>query len=109
MTPSALLKTVRRELHQAADTRKAREMQAYMKSAMPYHGVQTPRRREILRRVFAGVEFADARDWRAHVLHFWRAAKFREERYASLELAGHRKAREFQTLEALPMYEELIV
>jgi 3-methyladenine DNA glycosylase AlkD len=39
----------------------------------------------------------------------WHGARFREERYAAIELTGHRSARAHQTLEALPLYEELIV
>jgi 3-methyladenine DNA glycosylase AlkD len=43
------------------------------------------------------------------VLALWRSATHREERYAALALARQRKAQAFQTLEALPLYEEMIV
>src|SRR5262249_47545423 len=43
------------------------------------------------------------------VLTLWRDATYREERYAAIELSGHRYYREFQTLDALPIYEEMIV
>ena len=43
------------------------------------------------------------------VLDLWRQAQFREERYAAIELVEHRLARRFQDLDALPMYEEMIV
>jgi 3-methyladenine DNA glycosylase AlkD len=42
-------------------------------------------------------------------LGIWRNARFREERYAALYLAGDKCARPFQTLSAMKMYEELIV
>lgn len=42
------------------------------------------------------------------MLAIWRGARFREERYAALELAGMRRFQAFQTLETLPMYEEMI-
>jgi 3-methyladenine DNA glycosylase AlkD len=43
------------------------------------------------------------------VLAIWRGARFREQRYAAIELTGVRAARPFQRIDALPMYEEMIV
>ncbi|PKN81064.1 MAG: hypothetical protein CVU47_08265 [Chloroflexi bacterium HGW-Chloroflexi-9] len=40
-----LIEAVRDGLRAAADPAKAPQMQAYMKSAMPYYGVQTPQAR----------------------------------------------------------------
>jgi 3-methyladenine DNA glycosylase AlkD len=37
-----------------------------------------------------------------------RKAGYREERYAAIELAGHPLYRQYQTLDALAMYEEMI-
>jgi 3-methyladenine DNA glycosylase AlkD len=84
-------------------------MQAYMKSAMPYHGVSSPRRRFVCRTVFAGVDFPSAEAWRRAVLSIWRRASHREERYAAIELTEIRRFTPFQTIGALPMYEEMIV
>lgn len=84
-------------------------MQAYMKSAMPFLGVSAPVHRTVCREVFARYAFADAESWRRDVLAMWHEARFREERYAAIALSGHRKARAFQTLDALSMYEEIIV
>ena len=47
--------------------------------------------------------------WRADIFAIWRSAQFREEYYAAIELAGMRFARAFQTMDALPMYREMIV
>jgi 3-methyladenine DNA glycosylase AlkD len=104
-----LLQRLRAALRTAADPARAAAMQSYMKSEMPYWGVPAPRLRAICRELFASYPFESVARWRADVLSLWRSAKRREERYAALALAGHRKARAFQTLEALPMYEELIV
>jgi 3-methyladenine DNA glycosylase AlkD len=104
-----LLPRLRKALRAAADPRKAPIMQAYMKSAMPYHGISAPLLRQICRAAFAEVEFSTARDWQAMVLDLWRRAKFREERYAAMVLAGHVRARSFQTPAAMKVYEELIV
>jgi 3-methyladenine DNA glycosylase AlkD len=84
-------------------------MQAYMKSEMPYHGVPSPVFKQAVRELFADYEPASAEAWHDDVLDLWRNAKFREERYAAITLSGHRQARAFQTLDALPMYEEMIV
>lgn len=104
---------LRFEVHAAlaplADPARARQMQAYMKSEMLYLGISAPKLRAALREVFATYPFASAEAWRADVLALWRNAVAREERYAALQLTGHRKAKAFQTLDALPMYEEMIV
>jgi len=84
-------------------------MQAYMKSAMPYLGVSTVPRRAALKAVFAGMDWPDRAAWEADVLALWRGAEFREERYAAVELAALKSARRFHTIDALPMYEEMIV
>ena len=104
-----LLEQVRAALRDAADPRKAPAMQAYMKSAMPFHGVSAPMLRKVAGMVFAEVSFSSAGRWRTHVLTLWRGARFREERYAALLLAGDRRAESFQTFAMMPMYEEMIV
>ncbi|MFI5349788.1 MAG: DNA alkylation repair protein [Elusimicrobiota bacterium] len=106
---SALLARVRSALQAAADPIKAPQMRAYMKSAMPYHGVPTPLMRRICRELFADLEYAAPAAWKGEMLALWRGAKFREERYAALNLAAHRSSRPFQTPDAMPLYEELIV
>ena len=105
----ALLTRLRAALREVADPARAPAMQAYMKSSMPYHGVPTPALRALCKRVFADVELPSSAAWRQQVLALWRGAAFREERYAAINLTGLRRAASFQTLEALPMYEEMIV
>ena len=101
---------VRRELRAAADPAKAPGMQAYMKSAMPYHGVQAPAQRRIFRELFADHTIGSFAAWRATVLALWREASHREERYAAVALASDRRYRAHRaSLDALPLYEELIV
>ena len=84
-------------------------MRAYMKSAMPYRGVPSPMLREACRVVFPVHSLESFDDWRDTVLALWCDARFREERYAALLLTGERRYRDYQTLDALPLYEELIV
>lgn len=84
-------------------------MQAYMRSSMPFLGVPMPLVRKVATQVFAEVPLPGAEAWRALVLDLWRRGEHREERYGALVLAGDRRASAFQTFEALPMYEEMIV
>jgi 3-methyladenine DNA glycosylase AlkD len=84
-------------------------MQTYMKSAMPYHGVPNPLLRRACKEAFATANLETSGRWQALVLELWRTARFREERYAALLLAGDKRARAFQTPATMKMYEELIV
>ena len=103
------LPILRKALLQAGDPAKAVVMQAYMKSLMPYHGVPTPLLRQVCKATFAEAQLATASEWRDLVLSLWRQARFREERYAALYVAGDRRGTAFQTPAAMKMYEELIV
>jgi 3-methyladenine DNA glycosylase AlkD len=105
----ALIAAVRRELTCQADPERAAGAQAYMKSAMPYYGVPAPAQQAIWKRVLPSYPLKDAESWRATVLALWRGARFREERYAAIALTGLRAYAPHQTLDVLPLYEELIV
>ncbi|MEQ4718180.1 DNA alkylation repair protein [Nonomuraea sp. B19D2] len=105
----SLGKAVRLALQEAAEPGKAETMRAYMKSSMPFLGVQAVPRRAVLRRVFAEHRLESAPEWRRAVLGLWREAEYREERYAAVELTGFHLYRGFQTLYTVPMYEEMIV
>jgi len=104
-----LTSRVREALGAVAEPASAPAMQAYMKSAMPYLGVSTVPRRAALKPIFAGLDWPNTSAWQAEVLALWRGATYREERYAALELTAVKAAREFQRIDALPMYEEMIV
>ena len=107
--PNALLLKVRKLLKDQAEPGKAKAMQVYMKSAMPYHGVVVPTVRKICKAQFKDIEFSDRADWEGQVLAFWRQARYREERYAALHLARAGNAGQFRTPAAMKVYEELIV
>jgi 3-methyladenine DNA glycosylase AlkD len=92
-----------------AEPARAAGAQAYMKSAMPFLGVPAVPLRAACRRLFSTLPLPSAAAWRREVLGLWRGARYREERYAALELTGVRAAGSFQDLDALPMYEEMIV
>jgi 3-methyladenine DNA glycosylase AlkD len=106
---SSLSDRIRSELAAKADPTRAAGMQAYMKSTMPYHGVRMPGVRSICKVAFAEHSLSSSDEWQAGVLELWRAAEFREERYAAMELAGHRRYAAFRTSSVMPMFEEMIV
>jgi 3-methyladenine DNA glycosylase AlkD len=91
-----------------AEPDRAAGAQAYMKSEMPFLGVSAVPLRQVCRRVFADHPIPSAAGWRRETLSVWRKARFREERYAAIELTGARAYRGYQDLAALPMYEEMI-
>ncbi len=104
-----LTSRVREALEAVAEPSSAPAMQAYMKSAMPYLGVSTVPQRAALKPIFVGLDWPDSAAWQADVLALWREATYREERHAALELAAVKAACQFQRIDALRMYEEMIV
>ncbi|WP_283134297.1 DNA alkylation repair protein [Rhizohabitans arisaemae] len=104
-----LVDSVRLALTKAADPERAPAMQAYMKSELPFRGVPAGPRRQILRALFLEQPLRSARDWQLSALALWREAEYREERYAAIELTGFRLYKRHQTLDTIPMYEEMIV
>jgi 3-methyladenine DNA glycosylase AlkD len=74
---------IRAKLRAVADPGRAAGMQAYMKSDMPYLGVSAVPLRAVCKAAFADL------------------------RYAAIELTGIRTARSFQTMDALPEYDEM--
>ena len=104
-----LINALRRELKSRANPRLAARMQSYVKSAMPLYGINAPTQREIARAVFQQFPLDDFDHWHDTVLALWHGARFREERTCAIELCEARRYRAFQTLETLPLYEEMIV
>jgi 3-methyladenine DNA glycosylase AlkD len=104
-----LLAAVRHGLATLADPVKAPQMQAYMKSAMPYRGVATPARTRLMKDLLATRAPRDRKTWEATVRALWDGASYREERYAAIDLCGHRSARAWQDAATMPLYEHLIV
>jgi len=106
---SRLAVEVRSALTAVADPAKAGPMQAYMKSAMPYLGVQATQRRAAIRPVAARWQPDSFEAWGQGVWAVFDGAEHREERYAALDLAllrrfaGHRDAR------AMPLLRRLAV
>lgn len=88
---SDLVGSVRQALAAVADPDKAPAMQSYMKSQMPFLGVQQKQRAAALRPVFAAAQL-DRGEWLAAAVELWDGASFREERYAALALLRQHRA-----------------
>jgi 3-methyladenine DNA glycosylase AlkD len=104
-----LIRAVRDGLAAQADPARAPQMQRYMKSRMPYYGVDSPTQRRIWRDVFAAHPLDSCEALRSAALTLWRGASYREERYAAIGLTDLRRYAACQTYDAVPLYEEFIV
>ena len=96
-------------LRAAADPARARQQQAYMKSAMPFFGVGVPECRRIAGSVFRAHELADVGAWERTILDLWRKAAHREERYAAVELLLFPRYSGWLEPARIPLIEELAV
>jgi 3-methyladenine DNA glycosylase AlkD len=100
---------LRDALAAAADPGRAPDMQRYMKSAMPYHGVTAPVLRRTVQPLIAAHPLPDRAAWEATIRELWDAASYREERYAAIAVAGHRRYRGHQDPDAVAgLYRHLI-
>lgn len=104
-----LVAAVRTGLAEVAHPGRADGMQRYMRSTMPFRGVTKPARDALLRPIFTEHPPADEATWVDTVRELWHGAEFREERYAAVDLTGHRAAATWQTPRRLDLYDELIV
>ena len=93
----------------AGDPERAVAAQAYMKSALPYHGVPLPEVRRIVRRELAAGRPLEREAWQATILALYDDATHREDRYAAVGLARHRSAAGWQDPEVLALYHHLVV
>ena len=103
-----LVGAIRAGLAALADPVRAPPMQAYMKSAMPFLGVPTPQRRALVKACCQGRECADAVALSAAMSALWREARFREERYAALDLLHLPRHRKRLDLSHLPVLLEML-
>lgn len=103
-----LVAAVRDGLAALADPQKATAMQAYMKSAMPFRGVQAPAARRVFGPAIAAHPLPDGPAWQDTVAELYDHAGFREERYGALAVACHRRYREHLTPDRLPFLGHLV-
>src|SRR2546428_3706530 len=85
MPARAVITRLRREMALAADPKKAVGMQAYMKSTMPYYGLNLPAVRRVSRQLFGDMEMG-CHEWRGTHLGLLGGARPPQERYPALFL-----------------------
>jgi len=102
------IERVRSGLRAAADPDRAPQMQAYMKSSMPYLGVPVPAVRALVRAEAKARPPASTDALADTAAALWREAAHREERYAASALTAVPAARRLQTMALLPLYREMI-
>lgn len=105
MSDRDLIKTVQAHFKKLSDPQKAVEMAAYMKTDMPFYGVQKPDRLPVYREIKKRFRPSSAKEYQSNVRALWKLPH-REEKYAALEYA--RFYPEYVNTDSMPMYEELI-
>ena len=94
------------ELGALADADKASGMAAYLKTDMPFYGVQKGPRTPVFREMKRRYPINDAGEYEAAVLTLW-GQPHREEKYFAVGIAtGYR---EFITFDQVPLYRRLII
>ncbi len=93
----------------AGDSERAVAQQAYMKSAMPFHGIGSPELKALLRPFLRAYDPEGRAQHEATVRVAWDEATHREERYAATALARHRKVREWLDKDALRLHRHLVI
>ena len=101
-----LVRQIQRDLRAAANPEKAAPMAAYMKTEMPFYGVQKPGRTRVLKQALRDHPLETAADVRAAVETLW-ALEHREEKYLAIALIREYPA--FIVMRELPLYRRLIV
>ncbi len=93
------------ELARRADPTKALSMAAYMKTDMPFYGVQSPELKQILGDVKQRFELRTRRDYESCVKALWRLPH-REEKILAIRVA--RMVKDRVVPDSLPLYERII-
>jgi 3-methyladenine DNA glycosylase AlkD len=104
-----LLDALRASFAAHADPARAPAMQAYMKSALPFHGIATPLRRELTAAAVREHALPDTDSLAEAMRALWREAGYREERYAAMELGRTGAHARLFDASLLPVYQEMIV
>ena len=97
---------IQQEFRRLANPRKAKPMAAYMKTDMPFYGVQKPARVAVCQELKRRFPIESAAQYRRAVLALWNLPH-REEKYAAIWLA--QACPRFIKPGAMPLYRRLIV
>lgn len=110
---SRWVESIRTGLAPHADPQAAEPMRAYMKSELPFLGIQATTRRRLMRELLPPVQTQE--ELYAVVRGLWhgraraRVKEYREERYIAMELLTLPRFKRLRDAATLELYEELIV
>jgi 3-methyladenine DNA glycosylase AlkD len=93
------------EFRALADPQNAGPMAAYLKTTMPFYGIQKPARVPVYREVRKRFAPSSRREYESGVRALWRLPH-REEKYAAIQFARQNDA--FVGADSLPLYERLV-
>ncbi|MDZ4832324.1 MAG: DNA alkylation repair protein [Candidatus Melainabacteria bacterium] len=96
---------VQSELNKVADPDKAPLMAAYMKTDMPFYGVQKPDREPILKAIKKDFRPQSRHEYEKTILKLWKLPH-REEKYLALGYGCEFVS--FATIDSMPLFERLI-
>ncbi|MDV5167928.1 DNA alkylation repair protein [Photobacterium rosenbergii] len=96
---------MQQRMAEAGNADDAKAMQAYMKTEQPFYGVKAPERKAIFKQAREHTKITSFIEYKRLVLWLW-AGENREEQYMAMDAAEYYKA--FRTLEAFPVYEEML-
>lgn len=102
-----LVTAIRTEFAAHGNPVRAKGAQAYMKSEMPYHGLDSKTMRTLQRACIKQHPVGSANELNAVVLDLWDNARFREERYAAQEILY--KYSKFIDTSDLPLVRHMII
>ncbi|MGI9667631.1 MAG: DNA alkylation repair protein [Acidimicrobiia bacterium] len=106
MSQNDVITLVQTRLAAAADPEKAAPMAAYLKTEMPFYGVQKAGRTPIVRELVSSYPPQTRIAYEANIRALW-ALPHREEKYVALSYA--RAFNSFVTIDSVPLYRALIV
>ncbi len=104
-TTKELINFVQSRFEELADPEKAGPMASYMKTTMPFYGIQKTERNRVNREIKKRFVPKDRRQYHTIIKALWKLP-YREEKYTSIEYA--KQSDEFISLESLPVFELMI-
>ena len=105
----ALISDIRAALAAAGDPAKAAAQRAYMKSELPYRGIAAPDLKRLLRPMLAAYDPVSSGAHEATVRRLWDEVTHREEWYAAIALARHRRVRPWLDAGSMRLWRHLLV
>ncbi len=98
-------KDIRKALIDAGEAEDAIQMQKYMRSDIPFHGVRSAEQKKICNTNFKKYPPKELVEYLNVIQELW-SGKFREEKYTAIHYAKRFKT--FHRMEALPLFREMI-